>query len=201
MICKRILPCAELTPLIREYLVAQFSFKDPGELPPLRVYPPNPEEGIRFLIRGKLVTNDPATGTSKETPSISLIGQPTARQNLQISHEYLMLYIRFQPGSLFRLLHIPMTMLTDQHIDATLVLGKEIGELYEQLGLCNAHDAMINILNLYFLKKQSGLKNDGQPVDRIGRMILQDPQGFDLEKTASDACLSYRQFEKDLSGQ
>ena len=196
MICKRIFPCAELTHLIREYVVAQFSFKDSGKLPPLVAYPANPEESIRFLIRGQLTTNDPATGITKETPTISLIGQPTARQNLQITHEYLMLYIRFQPGSLFRLLHIPMTMLTDQHIDATTILGKEIIELYEQLGLCNTHEAMINILSNYFLKKQSHLKNNSQPVDCIGRMILQDPQGFNLEKTANEACLSYKQFEK-----
>ncbi len=196
MICKRMLPCAELRYLIREYLVAQFAFKDLSEFPPIRAYPTNPEEAIRFIITGKLFTNNPATGITRETPTISLIGQPTARQNLQITHEYLMLYVRFQPGSLFKLLHIPMTMLIDQHVDATAILGKEISELFEQLGFCSTHDAMISILNNYFLKKSSCLKNNSHPVDDIGRMILQNPQGFNLEKTANEACLSYRQFEK-----
>ena len=196
MICKRILPCTELRYLIREYLVAEFTFKDISKLPPLRAYPANPEEGIRFLIRGKLFTNNPATGITSETPTISIIGQPTVRQNLQITHEYLMLYVRFQPGSLFKLFHIPMRMLTDQHIDAAAILGKEITALYEQLGSCNRYDIMVSILDNYFLKKISCLKNNSQPVDGIGRMILQNPQGFNLEKTAKEDCLSYRQFEK-----
>ena len=127
MICKRILPCTELRYLIREYLVAEFTFKDISKLPPLRAYPANPEEGIRFLIRGKLFTNNPATGITSETPTISIIGQPTVRQNLQITHEYLMLYVRLQPGSLFKLFHIPMTMLTDQHIDALVGQLKKAG--------------------------------------------------------------------------
>ena len=196
MICKRILPCTELRYLIREYLVAEFTFKDISKLPPLRAYPANPEEGIRFLIRGKLFTNNPATGITSETPTISIIGQPTVRQNLQITHEYLMMYVRFQPGSLFKLFHIPMTMLTDQHIDAAAILGKEITAFYEQLGSCNSYDTMVSVLDNYFLKKISRLKNNSQPVDGIGRMILQNPQGFNLEKTAKEACLSYRQFEK-----
>ena len=68
MICKRILPCVELRCLIREYLVAQFTFKDTTKQPPLRAYPANPEEAIRFLITGKLYSNNPATGITCETP-------------------------------------------------------------------------------------------------------------------------------------
>jgi AraC-like DNA-binding protein len=182
--------------LVREYLIAQFTFKDITKQPPSRAYPANPEEAIRFLIRGKLFSNNPATGITSETPTISVIGQPTARQNLQITHEYLMIYVRFQPGSLFKLLRIPMSMLTDQHIDATAILGKEINELYEQLGSCLTYDAMITILDNYFLKKLSCFKTKKQPVDDMGRMILQNPREFNLEKAAKEACLSYRQFEK-----
>jgi AraC-like DNA-binding protein len=196
MICQRLLPVAELKFLIREYVVAQFTFEDISKLPPLRAYPANPEEAIRFLITGKLLSYNPATGIITEIPTISVIGQPTARQDLQITHEYLMLYVRFQPGSLFKLLRIPMTMLTDQHVDATAILGREITGLYEQLGSCKVYDAMVNVLDNYFQKKLSGLKNESQPVDGIGRMILQNPQGFNLERTAKEACLSYRQFEK-----
>lgn len=196
MICKRILPCVEARCLVREYLIAQFTFKDTTKQPPLRAYPANPEEGFRFLITGKLFSNNPATGITSETPTISIIGQPTARQNLQITHEYLMFYVRLQPGSLFKLLGIPMSMLIDQHIDATAILGKEIDELYERLGSCLAYDAMIRIMDNYFLKKLSCSKTKRQPIDHIGRMILQNPQEFNLEKAAKEACLSYRQFEK-----
>ncbi len=196
MICKRIIPCAELRYFIREYLVSHFLFKDHSKLPPVRAYPANPEEAVRFLIIGKLFSTNPETGKIIETPTISIIGQPTIRQNLQITHEYLMVYVRFQPGSLFKLLRIPMTMLIDQHIDATAILGNEIQEVYEQLSYCTAYDEMINLMNNYFMKKLSCLKNDNHPLNNMGKIILQNPQGFNLKKAAKQACLSYRPFEK-----
>jgi AraC-like DNA-binding protein len=196
MICKRILPGVEMRCLVREYLIAHFTFKDITKQPPLRAYPANPEEGFRFLITGKLFISNPATGITCEAPTISMIGQPTARQNLLITHEYLMFYVRLQPGSLFKLFGIPMSMLIDQHIDATATVGKEIGELYEQLEACLTYNAMIRLVDTYFLKKLRCFKARREPVDHIGTMILQNPQEFNLEKAAKEACLSYRQFEK-----
>lgn len=196
MICKRIFPSAELRDWIREYIVAQFSFTDTTKPPPVRAYPANPDEAIRFLITGKLLISHQGTKTITEAPAITLIGQPTALQNLQISHEYYMFYVRLQPGSLFKLFRIPMQKLKDQQIDATAVLGREITELYEQLSSCITYQAMTSVVEKYFLKKIIGLKNNSQPVDDIGRIILQNPQAFNLEKTAKKACLSYRQFEK-----
>jgi len=56
---------------------------------------------------------------------------------------------------------------------------------------------MVSVLDNYFLKKLSCLKNNSPPMDGIGRMILQTRK--DLILNAKEACLSYRQFEKDLS--
>ncbi len=196
MICKRILPCAELRYWIREYVVAKFSFNDTTTMPPLLAYPANPDEAIRFLITGKLFINHTGTKTISEAPAITLIGQPTVLQNLQISHEYFMFYIRFQPGSLFKLFHTPMSMFKDQQLDATSIIGRDMTELYEQLGSCLNYDGMISIVEKYFLKKITRLKNNSQPIDSIAKIILQNPQAFNLERTAREACLSYRQFEK-----
>jgi len=196
MVCKRLLPSVELKNFIKEYVIAHFSFNDYSRLPPLRVYPANPEEAIRFIIHGKLFSTNNETGKIIETPAISIIGQPTIRQNLQITNEYLMLYVRFQPGSLFKLLGIPMPLFNDGHIDATIILGNEIQEVQEQLYYCETYDNMISLLNNYLLKKFRSLKHESHPVDDIGRIILQDPQKFNLEIYAKKACLSYRQFEK-----
>ena len=196
MICKRILPTDVLRYWIREYVVAKFCFEHTTKLPPLRVYPANPDEALRFIIYGKLLINQTKTNATIEAPAITLIGQPTALQNLQISHEYFMFYIRFQPGSLFKLFRIPMSILTDKQIDATAILGREITELYERLGSCFTYEAMIVIVENYFLKKITHLKINSQPIDSVGKTILKNPQAFNLEKTAKEACLSYRQFEK-----
>ena len=147
-------------------------------------------------MKGKLWGENPAVGIKRQFSAISIIGQPTSRLNLFISPEFLMVYVRFQPGSLFKLLKIPMIILLDQQIDASDVLGSEINGVYEQMGECTSFDAMLQIVNNYFIKKFNQLKNDSRPIDVIGKHILQNPQAFNLEKTAKDACLSNRQFEK-----
>jgi AraC-like DNA-binding protein len=196
MFCERIFPRAELRHVIREYVVSEFTFADTTKLPPLRVYPANPDEALRFLLRGNLYSTDPATGRICERPAISIIGQPTARRNLQITHEFYMFYVRFQPGSLYKLFRVPMPMLRDEQFDATAVLGREATELYYQLGSCRTYEGMISVMETYILKKLTCLKHQSQPVDGIGSVILQNPQTFSLERTAKEACLSYRQFEK-----
>jgi AraC-like DNA-binding protein len=206
MICKRFFPSTGLSHCIREYIVVQLSFKN---TPPIRPYPANPEDGIRFLFTGNLLIDNLETKTTTKAPAISFFGQPTGRQNLQLSQEYLMFLIRFQPGTLFKLYRVPMSLVKDQHIDATAVIGKEITELYEQLGDCLRHDVMssitkmIGIAEKYFLKKLTGLENNSRPVDDIPKIILQNPQAFNLEKMAKEACLSYKAFEykfEELAG-
>lgn len=195
MICKRILPIPELRNLIKEYVAIHFVF-EPSTIVPPKAYPVNPQDGIRFLVRGNLFAQCPALGTYEKSPVITISGLPNHRLNLFISPEYLMLLVRFQPGGLFKLLNIPMTELVGQDIDAELIIGQEIREVHEQLAEAKNYDAMILVLNNYFLRKVQQIKENNQPIDRIGQVILYNPQHFNLEKTASDACLSHRQFEK-----
>lgn len=196
MICKKILPSPALRDYIREYLTIHLVFEDKVVPPPAKAYPANPEEGIRFLVRGTLFSEDPETGTLEKRPTISIFGQPKSRQNLYVSREYLMIHVRFQPGSLFKLLRLPMTELFHRNFDAELILGREITEIQEQLAACVHYGAMLSILNNYFESKVLHLRNNIQPIDKVALLILKNPQEFNLEKTAKDACLSYRQFEK-----
>lgn len=161
----------------------------------------NPEEGIRFLIKGNLFSECPYLGTYEKRPTITIFGPPNYRQNLFTTHEYLMIHIRFQPGGLFKLLGIPMNELIHQNIDGELLLGQEIKNVHEQLCEVNSYDAMFSILNNFFEMKFRLVKGKERPIDRIGQIILENPQGFQLEKTARDACLSHRQFEKRFTQQ
>jgi AraC-like DNA-binding protein len=200
MICKRILPSPELRNFLKEYLTIHYVFKPNAIIPP-KAYPVNPEEGIRFLVRGNLFSLCPYLGTYEKRPTITIFGQPNRRQNLFTTPEYLMIHIRFQPGGLFKLLRIPMTELVHQNIDAELIFGQDIKEVQEQLTEAKCYDAMFLILNNYFQKKIRQIKGNNQPIDKIGQIILENPQGFNLEKTAKDACLSHRQFEKRFTQQ
>jgi AraC-like DNA-binding protein len=201
MICKRILPCPELRNYIREYLTIHLIFEDKNVPPPAKAYPVHPEEGIRFIVRGTLSSENPETGIVEKRPTVSIFGQPANRQNLLISNEYLLIHVRFQPGFLFKLLRIPMTEIVNQNIEASLILGPEINEIHDQLAASESYDAMFAILNNYFSRKVKQFQNNIQPVDKIGLFIFNNPQAFNLEKTAKNACLSFRQFEKRFTQQ
>jgi AraC-like DNA-binding protein len=195
MICKRILPPLEISEFVREYLLFHAVFETHTNIPK-KSYPVNPEEGIIFLIRGNLVSESPELGTTHKRPKAFVFGIPSSRQNLYISKEDLMLRVRFRPGALFKLLGIPMTDLVHSYIDAELILGAEIKTIYEQLVNADNYDRMILTLNTYLQQKIRKLKSNQQPIEKIASLILKNPQAFNLEKTASQACLSYRQFEK-----
>jgi AraC-like DNA-binding protein len=195
MICTRIKPATEIRNFVKEYVIFHSIFDSNTNIA-AKSYPVNPEEGITFIVRGRLFSETPELGISQQRPQITLFGLPTNRQNLFISHEYLMFHVRFQPGGLFKLLQIPMTELLHKYIDAELVFGHEIKFINEQLANAKTYDSMPFIFDTYFLRKINKLKNKEQPIDKIGKIILENPQSFNLEKTASQACLSHRQFEK-----
>lgn len=91
--------------------------------------------------------------------------------------------------------------LVHQNFDATLIIGQEIKEIHEQLAESKSYDAMLHVLDNYFQKKVRQLKYDIHPIDTIGKLILENPQGFSLDTIAKQACLSHRQFERRFAQQ
>lgn len=195
MIYKRIQPSNEVRGYIREYMLLHLVF-DPKDASPVKVYPTNPEEGISFRIRGTLTAENPELNRLERRAQTYIFGQPDGRQNYHASHDFMLAHVRFHSGSLYRLLRIPMYELVNQNIGADLILGNEIHEVEDRLALAVSYDEIPMILDAYFTKKINRVHKRIEPIDRIGRLIMADPQGFNLEKTANAACLSNRQFER-----
>lgn len=200
MICQRCLPAPMLSPFIKEYLVLHMRFEKNAP-PPVKAYPVNPEEGMTFVIRGTKTAETVETGLFEVRPKTYLFGLPDTRQNLHLPSEYMMVHVRFQPGAIHKLLRIPMYELLHQYIEAQLILGREIDDVEDQLAHATSYDQLPYILDRYFIRKVNGTKFRFEPVDKIGSIILGNPQGFNLSRTASDACLSFRQFEKRFERQ
>ncbi|RFS26914.1 AraC family transcriptional regulator [Chitinophaga silvatica] len=196
MLCKRFKPDIKLIEYIKEYMIIDLTFDDKTFVPPPKAYPVNPEEGIRFILRGQLWSQDAETNIVEERAPVTVFGQPNRRQNLIITNNFTIFHVRFQPGGLFKLLKIPMTEMLHKNYEAELVMGKEINEIQEQLLYSSGYEQMIAVIDKYFQKKIGQLKPLGRPIDKIGRHILENPQLFNLAKVAQQACLSHRQFEK-----
>ena len=200
MICQRCQPAPILGPYIKEYLVLHMRFGK--ELPPpIKAYPVHPEEGMTFVIRGTKTAETVETGAFNVRPRTCIFGLPIARQNLHLPSEYMMVHVRFQPGAIHKLLRIPMYELLHQYVEAQVILGREINDVEDQLAHTTTYDELPLILDRYFTKKVARVKFGFEPIDKIGSIILSNPQGFNLSQTASDACLSFRQFEKRFERQ
>ena len=201
MICQRIVPPPPVNEYVKEYLLLHMKFGE-GVTAPVKAYPVNPEEGMTCVIRGVKTVENVEAGTFEVRPRTYLFGLPNVRQNFHLAlPEYLMVHVRFQVGAMHKLFRIPMYEMLHQYIEAKDIAGTAITEVEDRLDNASTYDELPLILNQFFAKKIAQIKYGFEPIDRIGRMIVTNPQGFQLAKTADAACLSIRQFEKRFERQ
>ncbi|ADB39510.1 helix-turn-helix domain-containing protein [Spirosoma linguale] len=195
MVFRVIQPSPFLRQYIRSYMLCHIDV-DPSLPAPVKAYPVTPEEGMTFHIRGQLRAETPELNLLEKRAKTVFFGCPNARQNLILSHEFMLAHVWFMPGALYKLLQVPMSEFVHQNIDAELIWGRDIREVNDQLANAPDYDSIFRILDAFFWKKTSRLSDDNRPIDRIGQLIFDNPQGFRLDKVADQACLSQRQFEK-----
>ncbi len=195
MVFRIVQPAPPLRRYIRHYMLFHFAF-DPNGPQPVKAYPVNPEEGMTFYINGWVQAESEGQGLTEKRAKTVLFGQATVRQNLLLPYEFMTIHAWFLPGTLFKLLRLPMTELVHQYVDAELVWGRDIREVNEQLANALDYDSLPRILDAFFLRKMAQINHDYRPIDSVGQLIIDNPQGFRLEKFAHEACLSNRQFEK-----
>ena len=116
--------------------------------------------------------------------------------NITINPNYLMLKVSFQPGALFRLLGVPMHLLTDGHADLEAITGKAVKEVHERLPEATDYASMIQLVEEFLLRKAAQCRQSVLPIDRVARQMLNPTAYHQLDQLACDACLSTRQFER-----
>jgi AraC-like DNA-binding protein len=193
-------PSPHLQKYIREYILIHLQI-DKNLAVPVKPYPANPEQGITFYVKGFVTSVDPATAIAEKRPSAVVFGQPISMQNLQPTHEYLMLDIRFQPGSLFKFTRVPLTEFVHKNIDAELLLGRGIKYVNEELAGAVDYKSMLAIVETYLWNKIHCIKEDNHPFEKMGQLIQDNPQSFSLDKISRDACMSPSQFERKFRNQ
>ncbi|WP_020607255.1 helix-turn-helix domain-containing protein [Spirosoma spitsbergense] len=174
----------------------QLDPRTPRKQLPQKPYPPSTEQCLYFypydLTHSVKVGNE----TPERVTSGIIVGQPLTRMNITINPNYLMLKVSFQPGSLFRLLGIPMNLLTDGSADLEAITGKEVKEVYERLPEATDYGSMIRLVENFLLRKAAQCRQSLQPIDRVAQQMLLPASYHQLDQLASDACLSVRQFER-----
>lgn len=197
MIFSRIAPNPALGDAVSDYLIAHFRF-DPDKPVPHKCYPPKPEQGITFFVRGGPRIIDPLTKDIRGAPPATIFGQQRSRCDVHLSPEFLMFRVHFQPGALFRLLRTPLHVLGDGYFDAELILGREVREVSERLAAAGSYTEMVAVVEGY-LGPRVAKATPHVPVDRAAARLTADPVNTSLNWLARQACLSPRQFNRTFT--
>jgi AraC-like DNA-binding protein len=166
------------------------------EIPPVFEIPPLPEQGLLFYVRDRSNVED--VGAKKvETPSAAIvIGPHTNRHKVMPGRDHLLIQVGFQPGGLYRLLGIPMSeLLCRDSFNMVDLIGNEINSVIEKLQEATSLFSMKMIIENFLFTYLPRLKQV-LPIDQVLPVMIKERGLLRIDKLASDACLSIRQFER-----
>jgi AraC-like DNA-binding protein len=132
MTARRWRPSVELRPFVEAYGVREATLGAKQAYVPL---PARRDCFLEFYLQGRYRIVTVASGSEHWAPRSVLVGPSTQRrEDLKLTGTLQVLSIRFSPIGFRALFGIPARLLRDQAIEAEMVLGPEIVEVYEQLG-------------------------------------------------------------------
>ena len=196
MILKEFLPNPTLREFIQWYRICHFDF-DGFDTIPFKAWAPKPETSLHFFLRDFWEAQKP--DDDKYThPPIVLVGQSTSLFNQLTGKSFINVQIVFQPTALFRLTGIPGQVLTDQHLDATLILGKDIEYTLERLQGVKSYDGMLDILERFSFELVLRSKKKKLPLDVVSGQMIHYGSNVSLNRLADESCLCSKQFERNF---
>ncbi len=158
-------------------------------------YPPTPHQSILFYGDHPIKMQKQGWDHFDLQPSIVVVGAMYTRVNLIVRKRLKAIRVDFHPGGLYRLLGIPMTNLFDGGYNALDVLGNEMNGINQQLLDAPDSETSKLIVERFLLEKHNHLKTT-LPFDFAMRELMHKDGNVPIEKIASLACLSLRQFER-----
>ncbi|OYU54119.1 MAG: AraC family transcriptional regulator [Chitinophagaceae bacterium BSSC1] len=190
-------PKPALKELVNHYMVFHTNF--PKDQPaPCILLPPLPEQCLLFYPLDPVDANYLLANKQMRLYTCCLVGPQTNTIKLQLGHQHVVIKVSFQPGGLYRLLGIPMQeLLQVEAFNASDFLGNLIIELQNQIWESENFLQMVNQIEEALLKFSKRLK-EKLPIDQVLQNMLHAGGLMSMDKAASDACLSIRQFERQF---
>ena len=127
---------------------------------------------------------------------MSIYGQHTVMNSRFVVHDFLTIIVHFQPGVLHRLTGIPMGELMNVHLDAELLLTRDVKYVNEKLSECRTYPEMLSIVESFLMKLIRRSRNGAHRVDAAARYLLEAPGRVSLDWLARESCLCKKQFER-----
>ncbi len=190
-------PRAELQHFISKIMLSHFTL-DSKHSAPTVPFPPQPDHCLFFYPYDKVTCYNYDNEQLHQLPSSILVGPQFNRVDLTMGQNMLVIMVSFHPGGMHRLLHLPMEEMAGRPFDATLLLGRDIQFINEQLNEAQDYSSMINIVQEYLVTKVSSLKRS-LPIEQVLIQMLQSGTSFTIDQLAQQACISVRQLERQFN--
>ena len=162
---------------------------------PVCIYPPTPQSSLFFYIHDKIKVKKAGENDFTEQPRSVLVGLQTKSVVIDINKRHKAVRVGFHPGGMYRLLGFKMGGTIDGSFDAEDIFGNEIKHINDRLQECESFDEIRSVIEQFLLKKVDALKMM-LPFDLAMLEMLKCNGNISMEKVASTACLSLRQFER-----
>lgn len=185
-------------PLLREFVQcimvihAEVPTADSAVICP---YPPAPQNSLFFYIHDRIKVKQEGNTQFELQPRSVLVGPMMNRVMIDINKNHKAVRVGFHPGGLYRLIGVPMTEMIDDHYDAADVFRAEIEQVNERLREAPDFDAIKEVVEQFLLRRVTTLKR-ALPFDKAMLELMRMNGNVSIEKIASFACLSLRQFER-----
>jgi AraC-like DNA-binding protein len=185
-------------PLLQEFvqcIMIVHAEVDPSAPSVVCPYPPTPQNSLFFYINDQIKVQQEGTETFILQPRSVIVGPQLNRVSIDVDHNHKAVRVGFHPSGLHRLLGLSLAEMIDGSYDAEDVFGNEMKELNSKLQEAKSFDAIKDVVEQFLLQKAKALK-ELLPFDRAMLELVQSEGNISIEKIASLACLSLRQFER-----
>lgn len=159
------------------------------------IYPPTPQTSLFFYINDRVKVKKENETEFILQPRSAIVGLQATTVTLDVNKNHKAVRVGFHPGGMFRLLGISMKNMIDEHYNAEDIFGNEMKTLNVKLAEAKTFNDIKNVIESFLLDKVKRLKR-ALPFDMAMLEILRYNGNVPMEKIASLACVSLRQFER-----
>ncbi|RYG54116.1 MAG: AraC family transcriptional regulator [Chitinophagaceae bacterium] len=159
------------------------------------VYPPTPQASLFFYIHDRVKLKKDDDENFILQPRSVVVGLQSEKVVLDVQQSHKAVRVGFHPGGLHRLLGFGMQELIDGSYDASDVFGSSIDYVNNDLAEAKSFDEIKNVVERFLLEKRNELRKP-IPFDSAMLEVLKANGNISMDRAASLACLSLRQFER-----
>ncbi len=158
-------------------------------------YPPTPQNSIFFYINDPIKVQKDGGHDFIVQPRSVIVGLQSSKVKLDVNRDHKAVRVGFHPGGMYRLLGFSMAEMIDGSFDAADLFGNDIRDVNNKLqDAANFHEIR-HAIEQFLLQKREKLKR-ALPFDQAMLELVRFDGNVKMEKIASLACLSLRQFER-----